>query len=485
MVGPAGDGGVMAVVRTCDLAVVGSGPGGYAAALTAARRGVRVCLIEREQWGGVCLNVGCIPTKALVTVAHLMRRLGQAHALGIALDGYRLEYATVRARNERIVSELRRGLTGLLRQEGVELVSGRAAFEDPHTLVITQDGVSERLEARWIVLATGACPHPGPWTMDEQRMLSYRGLLALSQLPASLLIIGGGVIGCEFASCFSAFGTRITLVEQQPQLLPMEDPEAVRWVARRLEQQGVALHTGTTVTTLTASERGVRATLSTGTSVEAERCLVAIGQQPNIGALRLANGSVAHDVGVTVDAFLRTSQPHIAAIGDCLAGHGLAHWASAEGALAVRNLLGDPPAALDPTQVPRCVFSDPELAHVGVRETDQGGAWRVSRFAFGALGKSSCDEETEGFVKLVVDPATEQVRGVTIVGAQASNLIHQAVMAIQHGLTARQLARTITAHPTLPEAVTEAAAHLYGESLAVASRSRRPLSGRTASPAHL
>ena len=463
--------------RACDLAVVGSGPGGYAAALTAARRGVRVRLIEREQWGGVCLNVGCIPTKALLSVSRLVRRLEQAPALGIEVEGYRVDYAKVRARNDRIVSDLRRGLTDLLRREGVELITGSAAFEDPHTLVVRRGGASERLEARWIVLATGARPLPGPWAIDEQRLLSYRGLLALSQLPASLLIIGGGVIGCEFASCFSAFGTQVTIVEQQDQLLPMDDPEAVRWLARRLQAQGVTTFTGTNVSSLQSSDAGVQATLSNGQSVTAQRCVIAIGQQPNIGALQLSKGLVAHGLGVNVDPYRRTSQPHIAAIGDCLEGHGLAHWASAEGTLTVRNLLGDAPTTLTEDQVPRCVFTDPEIAHIGLREMDRGGSLRVSRFSFGALGKSHCDEETEGFVKLLIDPSTEQVRGATIVGANASSLIHYAVLAIHHGLTAKQLANTITTHPTLPEAITEAAAHLYGESMAVTSRRRESVGG--------
>ena len=455
-----------------DVAVVGSGPGGYAAALTAARRGLRVCLIERGQWGGVCLNVGCIPTKALLAVSHLVRRLQQAHRMGVKVHGYEIDYPAVLARSERIITTLRRGLTDLLRQEQVELVAGAAAFEDPHRLVLTHEGQSRALEAERVILATGARPLEGPWTLDERRVLSYRGLLSLSSIPASLLIIGGGVIGCEFASVFSAFGTQVTVVEQQPQLLPGEDPEAVRWLARRFEAGGVTVLTGATVEHLQTSSTGVTATLADGTRHAAQYALIAIGQRPNIESLALAAASVASGRGVTVDRFLRTSQPHIAAIGDCVEGHGLAHWASAEGALAVRNLLGDPLESLEPSHVPRCVFTDPEIAHIGPLESQLEGTVRVSRFSFGALGKSHCDEETEGFVKLLVDPAADRVLGATILGANASSLIHYAVLAVHQGLTAKQLARTITAHPTLPEAITEAAAHLYGESLALAARSR-------------
>ncbi|MBI3320255.1 MAG: dihydrolipoyl dehydrogenase [Candidatus Omnitrophica bacterium] len=448
-----------------DLAVIGSGPGGYVAALAASRRGLRVALIERERLGGVCLNVGCIPTKALIAVAQTMRRIHQAAAVGIHVDNVRLDYPAVIERNQRIMSQLRDGLTGLLRRQGIALTTGEAAFEDAHTLRIIREQETSTLSAERFVIATGASPNAGPWRAETRHLLTYRDLLSVTSLPKSLLIIGGGVIGCEFASCWSGFGVAVTIVEQQPSLLPGEDQEAVRLLVRHLQQRGVVIHTGATIQTLTASPQGVHATLAAGQSLEAEQCLIAIGQRPNSRGLGLESLGIETDRGIEVNEWLLTSQPHIAAIGDCLAGHGLAHVASAEGLLAVRNLYERVPESLNHRLVPRCVYTDPELAHIGLTESQAVDAVRVSRFSFAALGKSVCDEDTEGFVKLVIDAATEKVLGATIIGAQASSLIHLAVLAVQHGLTARQLAHSITAHPTLPESISEAAAQFYGEGL--------------------
>ncbi len=453
-----------------ELAVIGSGPGGVAAALAGARRGLRVALIERGEVGGVCLNVGCIPTKALVAVAHLARGIRRAAAFGLRVGAPEVDYPAILARNARIINTLRTGLTDLLRRERVELVAGEAVFESPRRLRMTRDGASRALEADRFVLAAGASPSPGPWAFDEARVLSYRGLLALPALPASLLVIGGGVIGCEFASLLSALGTSVTIVEQQAALLPGEDPDASRWLTRRLEADGVAVRAGTTVQRLEPAAAGVRAELADGTRCEAERALIAVGLQPNVERLGLEAAGVAQHAAIQVDATLRTSQPHIAAIGDCLGGHGLAHWASAEGARAVRHLLGDPPSPVDPAEVPRCIFTDPEVARIGPLEAELDGRARAIRLSFAALGKSHCDGDAEGFVKLLVEPSTDRVLGATIVGPEASSLIHVAVLAVAHGLTAKQLARTITAHPTLPEGITEAAAHLYGESLVMAAR---------------
>ena len=460
--------------RAYDLVVIGSGPGGYVAALTASRRGLRVALIERDAWGGVCLNIGCIPTKALLSVAHLMRQIRQAPEYGIQVEGARLEWDVVMARNRRIVGSLREGLLGLLRHQRIDLINGSAWLEDPHTIRISRDQQTEHVSAQRIILATGASPSPGPWSFDGKTLLSYREMLSLPQLPRSLLIIGAGAIGCEFASCFAAFGVPVTVIEQQPQILPGEDAEAVRVVAGALQQRGVNLLTGASIQTLAVLPTGVQATLSSGQTLTAACALVAVGIRPNSRGLGLEPLGIGVEAGIEVNDGLLTAQPHIAAIGDCLAGHGIAHLASAEGVLAVQNLCEPHPRSLDRRRVPRCVYTDPELAQVGMTERDAPMECRISRFAFAALGKSLCDGEPEGFVKLLVQAKTDRVLGATIVGAQASSLIHLAVVAMQHGLTARQLACTITAHPTWSEAVTEAAAQIYGEAFSTTMTARAP-----------
>ncbi|MBI4353955.1 MAG: dihydrolipoyl dehydrogenase [Candidatus Omnitrophica bacterium] len=458
----------------CDLAIIGSGPGGIAAALTAARRGLKVALIEREWWGGVCLNVGCIPTKALITVAKLKRRIHGASALGLHVEGLRVDYPAVMARNARIITTLRRGVAQLLQRAQVELISGEAAFEDAHALVVRHGEKTQKLSAQRFIIAVGSHPHPGPWGFDGARRLSYRDALQLSELPASMLIIGGGVIGCEFASCFSNFGVAVTIVEQESQLLPGEDPEAVNFLSQRLQANGVTILTGTTIETLTTTAAGVQADLSNGTQVTASQCLIAVGLVPNTDTLGLSRIGLETDEGrIVVTPARLTRQSHIAAIGDCIEGPGLAHMASAEGAFAVDSLMGLA-SPKDWQIVPRCVYTDPELAQVGLTEVDAPPSARISRFAFAALGKSLCDEESEGFVKLIVEAETDRVLGGTIVGVHASDMIHLIVLAMTQGLTAKQLARTITAHPTWPEAVTEAAAQIYGESLASAHRVRAP-----------
>ena len=466
-----------------DLLVIGAGPGGYTAAIRARQRGARVILVEEDAVGGICLNHGCIPTKALVACADLVRRIRQAKAFGIATEPPRIDYARMLARNGAIIGQLRQGIAHLLTARGVEYRQAHAALVGPHDVRLTTEGASPAVvSAKHILVATGAVPRALPtMPFDGRRLLSYKDLLAQTALPASLLIIGGGAIGCEFASLLHEFGTRVTLVEQQPRLLPGEDPDIARRLELSLERRGVQVHVGTSVTTLRVGARGVSATLSSGTAVKAAHVLVAVGQSPRVEGLQLeAAGVRCEQGGLRVDAHLRTNVPHILAIGDVVGEHGLAHVASYEGVRAAENLFGDA-APRDYRVVPNCIFTYPEIASVGLSEAQaraRGLAVKASGFHFGGLGKSQAVGETEGLVKLIGDERTGELLGGVIIGYQASSLIHVLTLALQTRTPVRTLASVITAHPTLPESISEAAAAFFGEAIHVLARSPRATSDR-------
>ena len=461
-----------------DLIVIGAGPGGYTAAIRAKQRGARVLLVEEEALGGVCLNHGCIPTKALVACADLVRRVRQAQDFGIATGAPRIDYARMRSRNSAIIDRLRDGIQHLVTARDVHLRIGRARFLDSHQLRIESGAAGETVTGAHIILATGAAPQPLPsLPFDGRRVLSYKELLLQPTLPERLLIIGGGSIGCEFASILQEFGTAVTLVEQQPHLLPGGDPDIARRLALSLERRGVAAHVGTTVEKTTVTAQGVSATLSSGETVEATQVLVAVGQAPRVDGLHLdAAGVRLERRGIPVDQHLKTNVPHILAIGDVIGEHGLAHVASYEGLRAAENLFGQA-APRDYRVVPNCIFTSPEIASVGASEAEAraAGAYDVktSGVQFGALGKSQAIGETEGMVKLIGDARTGELLGGVIIGHQASSLIHVLTLALQMRVPLRELASVITAHPTLPESISEAAAAFFGEAIHVLARTPR------------
>lgn len=480
----------MVMTSSYDLLVIGAGPGGYVAAIRARQLGARVLLVEQEAVGGVCLNHGCIPTKALVAAADLVHRIKQAGEFGIDVPPPRVDYARMLARNAAIIGQLRDGIQHLVTARSIDLRLGRAAFAGPHEAVIERDGppasadqrgragARETVAARHVILATGASPRPLPGLpFDGRRILSYKDLLAQQELPQRLLIIGGGAIGCEFASLLHEFGTAVTLVEQEAQLLPGGDPDIARRLSMSLERRGVRVHVGTTAAQITAGSHGVTAALSSGETVEAAQALVAVGQSPRVEALQLeAAGVRCGRAGIPVDAHLRTNVPHILAIGDVVGEHGLAHVASYEGRQAAENLFGQA-APRDYRVVPNCIFTYPEIASVGLSEAEARAAGtyavKTSGFHFGGLGKSQVLGETEGLVKLVGDERTGALLGGIIIGHQASSLIHVLTLALQTRAPLRELASVITAHPTLPESISEAAAAFFGEAIHVLARSRR------------
>lgn len=461
-----------------DLAVIGGGPGGYVAAIKAAQQGASVCLVEQGRVGGTCLNRGCIPTKALFSTAHLFRRLKQAEEFGIRVGTVELDYARAVERKDQVVAQLVGGVEQLLKANGVEVFRGKASLEGTGKISIRNSGVVGHVLARNIILATGSVPiAPKTLAVDGKNVLTSNEILAIKELPSRLLVIGGGYIGCEFASIFSTLGSQVTLVEQLPSLLMRSERQIVREVEKSLKVQGAQILTNTSVESLEVSGTSVRALLSENRTVEVDKVLVAVGRGPNIEGLGLDTLGVCTERGaIVVDEGMKTSVPGIFAIGDVTGGIQLAHVASYQAGIAVGNALGGHFKA-DYRVVPSAVFTDPEIGQVGLTEDEcksLGLETSVGRFAYLATSKALCDGEPRGSIKLVTEKDTGRILGGSIAGAEASTMISEIAVAMQHNMTVEQLGEVIHAHPTLPEMIKEAAEDVAGRAVHKAgSRSSR------------
>jgi dihydrolipoamide dehydrogenase len=453
-----------------DLVVVGAGPAGYVGALRAAALGARVVVVEPGPVGGTCLNRGCIPTKALAATAEVLTTVRRAGDFGIEVGEVRVDFAKAMARQRQVVDRLRRGILFLFKKQNVAHLAGSARFLDPHRLLVTApDGGESVLAADHVLVATGSRPSVPPvFGYDGERVITSDEALALPELPSSLVILGGGVIGCEFASFFAALGTKVTVVELMPTILPMLDGEVAAAVHGALKKRGVAFHLGVKATAVERGPGGVRLVLDSGAVVEGERLLVSIGRRANSDGLDLDRaGVVTTPRGeILVDERLRTNVAHVAAAGDVTAGRfKLAHVASREALVAVESLFGRE-SRMDYRAIPGVVFTSPEAAGVGLTEqearaaAEQAGAApdavRVGRFNFVASGKALAGGEYEGFVKVIAG-VNGELLGVHLVGPHASDLIAEATLALESGLGLAGLRRAIHAHPTLAEAVWEAA----------------------------
>jgi dihydrolipoamide dehydrogenase len=447
-----------------DLLVLGGGPAGYPAAIRAAQLGGRVCLVERGPLGGVCLNRGCIPTKTLHAAAHLLE-LAAGGEGGVA-GTLAVDPAALLGHKDRVVSSLVSGVEKLLKGRRVDLVRGEGRLTSAGAVEVEGRGA---LEAASIIVATGSSEAVLPgMAFDGKRILSSTDLLDLGRIPASMLIVGGGVIGCEFASIFNAFGTKVTIVEMLPTLIATEDQQVIRFLQTFLKKKGIDLHLGTKVASLETGEGGVLATLEGGGTVEAEIALVSVGRRPNTDGIGLEEAGVtAARAGITVDEHMRTGTAGIFAAGDVVGGWLLAHVATREGVVAAANALGSD-QAVDYSAVPVTIYTLPEIARVGLTEQEakaQGIETATGRFPFAANGKAKGLREEDGFVKWVAEKDGGRLLGLHVIGPQATELLGAGILAVQRGLGAHDLAEAIFPHPTLSEALGEAAEAVEGRAI--------------------
>ena len=500
-----------------DLAVIGSGPGGYEAALRAAKAGMKVCLIEKAALGGVCINWGCIPTKALLRSAEVFDLFKKADSFGLKLQPGTVDLAEAVKRSRNVALKMSKGVAFMLRRAGVDVRQGEALFSTPHDLDIFRDG--ERVDgvtARHIIIASGAHSRSLPGLEpDGNRIVTSREALVLKSVPASMIVVGGGAIGVEMAWFYAMAGTTVTLVELQPQLLPLEDEEIAEALKRSLQKAGITIATsaklenvtveGDTVTAQLVSEGNdsqlptANSALSTQHSallpapsalstqhsalppapsalstqhselplLTADYLLVAVGVTANSTGLGLENAGVECSRGfIVTDSQCRTSVPHIFAIGDVRGGMLLAHKASAEAAIAVTTIAGGHTHPLDDSMIPRCVYAEPSVASIGLSEKEaeeQGYTVKVGRSMFAASGKANAFGNLEGLVKLVFNAADGHLLGAHVVGHGAVELIGELTLARRLSVTAEILAGTIHAHPTLSESIKEAAENALQE----------------------
>lgn len=466
------------------VVVIGAGPGGYAAAFHAADLGLRVSLVdEAPRPGGVCLHRGCMPSKALLHVARVLGEARGASAWGVDFGEPRIDLERLRAWKDGVVDTLTGGLAQLSRQRAVDYVQGRAALVDPHTIRVDRpDGATDTLAFDFAVLATGSRPaRPPALAAAGERVLDSTAALELRRVPRTLLVVGGGYIGLELGTVYAALGSAVTVVEMTSGLLPGVDRDLVTVLARRLRECTAAIHPDTKVAALNPLADGVEVVLE-GPGVDAPRqvfdtVLVAVGRVPNSRIDGLERTAVVLDEQgfVQVDAQRRTAEPSLFAIGDLTGEPLLAHKAIHEGRVAVEAIAGRA-AAFEPAAIPAVVFTDPEVAWCGLTETQaarDGRRVEVSRFPWAASGRAATLDRPGGLTKLVVDPETEQVVGVGIVGAGAGELIAEGVLAVEMGATPGDLQLTIHPHPTLSETVSEAAEVALGQSTHVYRPKRR------------
>jgi dihydrolipoamide dehydrogenase len=464
------------VEETYDVTIIGAGPGGYVAAIRAAQLGLKVALVEKEHLGGVCLNWGCIPTKALLRNAEVISLLRQGKEFGFTVTGFEADFSAAVDRSRKVAERLVKGVGALMRKNRVEVIEGSGTLKSPTTVEVALNaGGTRTLETRRVIIATGGQARTIPGIIpDGERVLTYREAIVLRELPASAIIVGAGPIGMEFAHIWHTYGAEVTVVEMLPHALPLEDEEVSGEVERALKRRRLRLLTSTRVQTVETTASGVRVSVAGegGEQVlEAERVLIAIGMRPNSQNLGLEGIGVQTERGtIVVDDYLRTNVPGVYAIGDVTGKLALAHVASAQGVVAAETIAGTETVALDYEGLPRCTYCQPQVASFGLTESqavERGYEVKTGKFPFRANGKALGLGDYDGFVKIVADVVSGEILGGHLVGPEVTELLPELVLARNWELTPEEIARTVHAHPTLSEVLMEAAHGVFGEAIHV------------------
>ena len=456
-----------------DLIVLGSGPGGYPAAIRASQLGKKVAIIERETLGGICLNWGCIPTKALLKSAQVYEYAKHAADYGIEINDPKYNFGNIIKRSRGVADKMNKGIQFLMKKYKIEVIMGTGKLTGPQKLEVTAaDGSKQTVEAKNIIIATGARARELPaLKLDGKKVVGYRDAMNLPEQPKSMIIVGSGAIGTEFAYFYNSLGTKVTIVEFLPKIVPVEDDDVSKELEKNFKKQGISIMLNSEVTKVDTSGTGIKATVKTQNGeevLEADMVLSAVGISPNTENIGLEQLGIKTDKGrIIVDGYQQTNVPGVYAIGDCTPYQALAHKASKEGVNAAEHLCGHKVEPIDYNNVPGCTYCTPEIASVGYTEKaakEAGYELKIGKFPFVASGKAAAAGNTTGFVKIIYDAKYGELLGCHMIGDNVTELIAEVVVARKLETTAHEILNAIHPHPTMSEAVKEATAIAYGES---------------------
>jgi dihydrolipoamide dehydrogenase len=455
-----------------DIIIIGSGPGGYVAAIRAAQLGLKVAIVERESLGGICLNWGCIPTKALLKSANVFEYITHAADYGINVQGSEVDFSAIIKRSRGVADGMSKGVQFLMKKNKIEVIMGTGKIKKGGKVeVLGADGSTKEYTAKNIILATGGRSRELPnLKQDGKKVIGYRQAMVLAEQPKSMVVVGSGAIGVEFAYFYNAIGTKVTIVEYLDNIVPVEDEDISKQLLRSFKKSGISIMTGTNVESVDTSGKTCKVHVKTAVGTEVIECdvvLSAVGYSPNLENLGLEEVGIIVDKGrVQVDDFYKTNIEGVYAIGDIVKGQALAHVASAEGIICVEKIAGHHPEPLNYNNIPGCTYCSPEIASVGYTEKaakEAGYEIKVGKFPFSASGKASAAGAKDGFVKVIFDAKYGEFLGAHMIGTNVTEMIAEVVVARKLETTGMDIVKTVHPHPTMSEAIMEAAADAYGE----------------------